>query len=49
MIMKMNKQFIREYATKEAMETAKIEVYIFICKLLEKELVEISQKDKTSS
>ena len=45
----MNKEFIRDHAKREAMEQAQIEFYIFICKLLSKELEKISRKDRTSS
>ncbi len=47
--MTVKSNFIREHASKEALQTIEIEMYIFICLLLKKELDKISQKDRTSS
>lgn len=42
-------EFIRDHASKEALDKIQIELYIFIQKLLINEINEISQKDRTSS
>ena len=44
----INVKLIRDHATKEAMETVQIEMYIFICKLLMEELAKLNRKDQTS-
>lgn len=48
---KTNKKwdFIRDHANKEVLDMVQIELYIFIQKLLNDEIEEISQKDRTSS
>ena len=42
-------KFVRQHATKEALDRTQIELYIFIYKLLREELDEASRKDRTSS
>jgi len=42
-------EFIRDHANEEVLDKAQIELYIFIQKLLNDKIDELSQKDRISS